>query len=210
MKKLSILFLSLIATASIFTGCSKEEETPAPPVTTDLEIIVKDLSVSESPVLEGATVSIYASEADWLSNKNGKVLTTDVNGKAKFTNLKNVIYYIDVEKGCKNNGVAGFVQKTEAALQTGANTLNVPVVSTAKVNFVNTSANEWDVHMIVSGQDDIIFYTIPANKSGKALMPAGKYTIKMVEFVNNEPTGTTKEFPVDMTCGDDNVTVTVP
>ncbi len=200
--------MSLIASAAIFTGCSKEEDAPTP-VTTDLEITVKDLSVSETAVLEGATVTIYASEADWLSSKNGQVVTSDANGKAKFTKLKNVVYYIDVEKDCKNNGVAGFVQSTTDPLKTGSNVLDVPVIRTANVYFENNSANEWDVHFI-SGVNDLTFYTIPAGKKGKALMPAGAYTIRMVEFANNTATGETKDFPVDMACGDDNVSVIVP
>lgn len=213
--------MSLIATAAIFTACSKDEETP--PATTDLEITVKNYSETGSPVVADTKVTVYASEADWLSNTNGKSATTDATGKAKITGLKNVKYYIDAEKGCINNGIPGFVTITEA-LKAGANSTETPVFSTATINFKNTSTtNEWDVH-IVNNNGEVPLITIgkavsvSTPKEGKSLMPSGTYTIKMVEYgtvtgvEGITATGVTKNFEItNLACGATHpTTITVP
>ncbi|MGG7034320.1 MAG: hypothetical protein ACI7YS_03890 [Flavobacterium sp.] len=98
MKKLSFLFMSLAVVTSIFVACTKDETNPTTALSTSLEITIKDLDNSLE-LVSGATVSISES-ADMSKPITVK---TDAKGVAKFTDLKNIVYYIAAQKGCQNN-----------------------------------------------------------------------------------------------------------
>jgi hypothetical protein len=53
---------------------------------------------------EGATVTLFETEADYKAEKNpvGE-MTTDAKGLARFKELKPISYYVLVKKGDKNN-----------------------------------------------------------------------------------------------------------
>lgn len=74
--------------------------------------------------VEGATVSIYEKEADYLASENAvQTLTTDKDGLVTFSKVKSMRYYVEAKLKDKNNNGEGVI--------TG-------VLAEGKVNKVNT------------------------------------------------------------------------
>ncbi len=95
MKSKLLLLISIVL---FLTGCLKKEYLLAPP---QLKLIVKDNS---STKISGATVTLYDSEEDLLSDK--QIINfglTDSTGVIVFVDLQETIYYFKIEKGEKNN-----------------------------------------------------------------------------------------------------------
>ena len=94
MFTVALCFLMLMA------GCKKEEYLDVD-VSPQLEITVVDISNNR---VQGATVTLYYSEADWeLKNNMIQKKVTDTTGKVLFKELNEVRYYFYVEKDTKNN-----------------------------------------------------------------------------------------------------------
>ena len=73
---------------------------------TSLKITV--LNELGNPV-EGASVQLFTSDADYRAETNAisEVQLTNKKGKTTFKKLEPIIYYVNVEKGDKNNDGAG-------------------------------------------------------------------------------------------------------
>ena len=58
--------------------------------------------------VEGATVSIYESEKDYLASENAvATLSTDKKGRVTFKDLKPMAYFVEAKFEDKNNNAAG-------------------------------------------------------------------------------------------------------
>ena len=80
--------------------------TPTNILPTSLKITV--LNELGNPV-EGASVQLYTSDEDYRAEKNAvsKAQLTDRKGKTTFKKLASIPYFVNVEKGDKNNDGAG-------------------------------------------------------------------------------------------------------
>ena len=80
--------------------------TSAQLIPTNLRITVLD---ELGNIVEGAVVTLYTSEDDYKKNENPAVdaLTTDAKGRVTFKDLSGKKYWVNVEKGDKNNYGAG-------------------------------------------------------------------------------------------------------
>src|SRR5688572_24715909 len=100
MKKLSILFLSLVAMATSFTSCDDDDDDNGTPAPTVLQLTIKD---EAGAVVPNCTVKLYASLEDLQGAKNqvGTDQNSGADGKVSFSNLQNIVYYFDLQAGCK-------------------------------------------------------------------------------------------------------------
>lgn len=58
--------------------------------------------------VEGATVSIYETEKDYLASENAiATLTTDKKGRVTFKEIKPMAYFVEAKFEDKNNNAAG-------------------------------------------------------------------------------------------------------
>ena len=74
--------------------------------------------------VEGATVSIYENEEDYLASENPvATLRTDKKGRVTFKDVKPIAYFVEAKKGEQNNNGEG--------VKTG-------VLSEGRINKVNT------------------------------------------------------------------------
>jgi len=74
--------------------------------------------------VEGASVSIYEKEADYLASENAvETLTTDEKGRVTFKDVKPIAYFVEAKKEDQNNNGEG--------VKTGT-------LSEGKTNKVNT------------------------------------------------------------------------
>lgn len=97
--------LSFILTAFVglsFWSCDDMDDNEIARNPTTLELTVRD---GDGVAVDGATVKLYSSEEDWISEENqiGAALVSDVNGKVIFTDLTDANYYFLAEKDCLNN-----------------------------------------------------------------------------------------------------------
>ena len=70
-------------------------------IKTSLNVVIRD---ELGNTVEGATVTLYATEEDYKSEKNPVAeLTTDDKGLARFKELKAISSYVLAKKGDKNN-----------------------------------------------------------------------------------------------------------
>src|SRR5688500_16598816 len=104
MKKLSILFISVVALATSFISCSYDDNSTPAPAPTTLELTIKDQTGVFVP---GAVVKLYKSLADMQNPAVAPVATatsSTADGKVTFnTGLEAIIYFYDVTKGCQSN-----------------------------------------------------------------------------------------------------------
>ena len=111
MKKSKLVaFLSLTLVCISLFGFHTNDLLP-----TSLKITV--LNELGNPV-EGASVQLYTSDEDYRAEKNpvSKAQLTDKKGKTTFKKLASIVYFVNVEKGDKNNDGAGVQTDT---LKTG-------------------------------------------------------------------------------------------
>lgn len=119
MKKITTLFVGLIIIGLTISSFHAQAEF----LPTKLRITVVD---ELGNIVEGATITLYKNEADYRSNKNPvQSLTTDKKGRATFTDLEPVSYFIDARKGDKNNDGKGAV--TAPLLEGKINKLNTVI-----------------------------------------------------------------------------------
>ena len=91
-------------------------------LTTKLQVTVRD---DAGNLVEGATVRLFASEADYTKEENqiGKTLKTNTKGQASFDALEPKEYYIIVEKEDMDNSDGG--SKVEAIKPNRINKITV-------------------------------------------------------------------------------------
>jgi uncharacterized GH25 family protein len=108
-KSIKIIFSLLLLTSVLFAFNSTTF------LPTSLKITV--LNELGNPV-EGAKVQLYTSDEDYRAEENlvGKAQLTDKKGKTTFKKLEVIPYFVNVEKGDKNNDGAGVQTDT---LKTG-------------------------------------------------------------------------------------------
>jgi protocatechuate 3,4-dioxygenase beta subunit len=113
-------FLVLLATLFALTHNITQNKADVFP--TKLQVTVLD--EAGNPVI-GAEVELYKSEADYEAGKNpvGTKMKTDAKGKATFSELEPVIYFVKAEKGDLDNSGAG--THTEALVAKKINKVNV-------------------------------------------------------------------------------------
>ena len=121
MKKIkNSVVLSLLLVFTL-TMSSFELNSPLP---TSLRItIIDELG---NPV-EGASVQLYATDEDYRAETNpvSEAQLTDKKGKTTFKKLESIIYFVNAEKGDKNNDGAGVQTDT---LKTGLlNKVNIVI-----------------------------------------------------------------------------------
>jgi len=102
---LSLIFASATLLAFNITGV----------LPTSLKITV--LNELGNPV-EGASVQLFKTDEDYRAETNavGEAQLTNQKGKVTFKKLESIVYYVNVEKGDKNNDGAGVQTDT---LKTG-------------------------------------------------------------------------------------------
>ena len=119
MKKVTTLFLGLILIGLTISSFDAHAEF----LPTKLRITVID---ELGNIVEGATITLYKNEADYRSNENPiQSLKTDKKGRATFTDLEPVSYFIDARKGDKNNDGKGAV--TAPLLEGKINKINTVI-----------------------------------------------------------------------------------
>jgi hypothetical protein len=99
-KQVSLVILFLLSTGIFsFTQIQKQL------IPTSLKIAIID---REGNFVEGAKVTLYASEEDYRNNKNPvKSAISDAKGNLWFKQLNAISYFIDARKGDKNNNGEG-------------------------------------------------------------------------------------------------------
>lgn len=110
MKRLTIITLSFVFVAITLFAFNDIGVLP-----TSLKITV--LNELGNPV-EGASVQLFTTDEDYRAEKNAvrKAQLTDKKGKTTFKKLEPIVYFVNVEKGDKNNDGAGVQTDT---LKTG-------------------------------------------------------------------------------------------
>ena len=83
------------------------------------------ISEENNAFVEGASVSIYAKEADFNKRENhiGEIQTTDRRGRTTFRRLEAAEYYIYAEKGDINN--IGMAVQTDSLKSGNINVINI-------------------------------------------------------------------------------------
>ncbi|WP_462251460.1 peptidase associated/transthyretin-like domain-containing protein [Ekhidna sp.] len=98
MRIITLIALLVAGTASI-------ESTQAQLLPTKLRITVID---GLGNFVEGATVSIYETEKDYLASENAvATLKTDKKGRVTFKEVKPMAYFVEAKFEDKNNNAAG-------------------------------------------------------------------------------------------------------
>ena len=98
MRIITILTIILLGTSS--TNTAEAQLLP-----TKLRITVID---GLGNFVEGATVSIYESEKDYLASEDAiATLTTDNKGRVTFKGMESMIYFVEAGFEGKNNNAAG-------------------------------------------------------------------------------------------------------
>jgi len=102
-----VLFVAFLLIASL-------PATEAQIIKTSLHLTVRD---ELGNTVEGATVMLYETEANYKEEKNPAVTgETDKKGLVKFKELKSIAYYVIVRKGDKDNmGGGEQIGKLEAS-----------------------------------------------------------------------------------------------
>ncbi len=97
MKKRISVALALLITVTIFSSF-----TTKPLLPTNLRITVLD---DIGNVVEGASVTLYASEEDYFEEKKPvrETQKTDAKGRVTFKKLEPIQYFVHAQKGDKDN-----------------------------------------------------------------------------------------------------------
>ncbi len=91
--------------ALLVAGTASLESAQAQLLPTKLRITVID---GLGNFVEGATVSIYETEKDYISSENAvATLKTDKKGRVTFKEVKPVAYFVEAKFEDKNNNAAG-------------------------------------------------------------------------------------------------------
>ncbi len=92
-------------------------------IPTNLRVTV--ISEENNAFVEGASVSIYTTEADFNNRENhiGEIQTTDRRGRTTFRKLEAAEYYIYAEKGDLNN--IGMAVRTDSLEAGKINVINI-------------------------------------------------------------------------------------
>lgn len=108
-KSKQLLFSVMLVSAALFSF-SMTDVLP-----TSLKITI--LNELGNPV-EGASVQLFTTDVDYRAEENAvsEVQLTDKKGRTTFKNMKPIVYFVNVEKGDKNNDGAGVQTDT---LKTG-------------------------------------------------------------------------------------------
>jgi hypothetical protein len=107
---LTVLFFSLQSFSN--TSCKNSALPKLQLVKTSLQVTVRN---NLGNLEEGAEVKLYKTDADYQNDTNMVAkMTTDEKGRAKFTELESIIYFLDVRKGDMNNFGAGIQTDTLA------------------------------------------------------------------------------------------------
>lgn len=105
MNKISSLSSALLLLCLVFVSMAFTTQS-AQPFPTKLEIIIRD---DLGNLVENASVQLFKSQADY--DKGEKPVTevqkTDAKGKVVFKDLEPIEYYVNAEKGDKDNQGAG-------------------------------------------------------------------------------------------------------
>lgn len=113
--------MRLIAFISILFMAGTSAETKAQLLPTKLRVTVID---GLGNYVEGAAVSIYENEKDYLASENAvATLKTDKKGRVLFKDLKVISYFIEAKKEDQSNDGEG---------------VQTAVLSEGKINRVNT------------------------------------------------------------------------
>lgn len=118
MKRVSIIAFGLFLTLVALSSYQSAEILP-----TKLRVTVID---ELGNLIEGATVTLYKSEADYRSNENPVAKEqTDKKGRALFKDLEPISYFIDARLDDKNNDGKGAV--TAPLLEGKVNRVNTVI-----------------------------------------------------------------------------------
>lgn len=194
MKKISILFV--ILTASLFS-CSKSSDpvtTPPTPVTTSLEITLKD--ELGNPVI-GASVKLYNSESNYqnATNQLQTTKTSGSNGVVLFDNLSAIKYYFSADKDCLTNAFGGVA--TDNLYANSKNNVTCILSPSGTLVINNTSTNPYDVYINdVLQIPNMTGGTSQSFKAGK-----GTYKIRVIQKSGYLLTPTDKTYTGSISCG---------
>lgn len=211
--------MSLVVLTSVFVACSKEEAAPTTP-STSLEITVKD-GDNSAALVSDATVSLSESE----DMKNPITIKSNNKGVAKFTDLKDIAYYVLVKKGCQNN--LYFSPKTQILKANTLNKQDVAVIGTGDLIISNPTSDTYSCVLVANLDhdndpstpaqptklDSMPSVTLTPNLSGKypIPLPLGSDTkLGIVKIVDGKVVaGSDKLINFTISC-DTQTTVTLP
>ncbi len=93
--------LGLVLVASILFAFKADHS-----FATSLKITVLD---ELGNIVEGASVQLFTTDANYRAEENAatEAQLTDKKGKTTFKKLESIVYFVNVEKGDKNNDGAG-------------------------------------------------------------------------------------------------------
>ncbi|MGG7034321.1 MAG: SpaA isopeptide-forming pilin-related protein [Flavobacterium sp.] len=197
MKKLSFLFLSLVALISTtFVSCGGDSNDPPATPVTSLELTITDSETGA--IISGAEVKLYDSPT---STTPVQTLTSDGNGKVKFSNLKNnIVYEFDATLGCKTNYFTK--KKADGTLTAGTTTkYDVQLANTGIILLKNTSTTDTyglEIAPKANPTQKISIGDIQANQQGPLPVPIGEYTITATN--KTDTTVPVKTFDAAPTC----------
>lgn len=156
MKKSFVIIFIIFTLTQSFT-CGKKEDAPTPPATT-VEILVKDgnswsTSNTALSVAGGATVYLYATEADVTNNTPKYTATTDQNGIAKVSVDFQSQYFLKAQKGDAKNMINGLliIGIFQSQAEIDASPYQTPAPAAGSPRFLDTNRDD-----IITAQDKII------------------------------------------------------
>lgn len=202
MKK-SIIFFMAIALAITFSACSKAKNPPPPPVAETI-LNVNVVSSNGTPV-SNASVTLYASSADWDNQVNAlSVKTTDAAGTVSFTGLSDIKYYFFAKQDCFNNGYNSV--STAGPIQLNVTTTAIATIDQAgSLIFKNTSVNPYKIYINGTSYFDVLGNSVKTVK----YKPAGPYTLRVLQLSGYVLTPTDRTYNGTLLCGG-TLTTTFP
>jgi hypothetical protein len=145
MKKLLPLILIVI----VFYSCTKSDTTPPP---TNLQISVSNIS----GYVQGATVYLFVSKADWdnavYNGANTYVASgiTNSNGEVTFKNLNaTTTYYWVANDGCQNSVNDSI--STTTALFANINNASIAVIESTEAITVKNTNSVFPINVTLNG-----------------------------------------------------------
>ena len=162
---------------------------------TSLEISVKD---NLGNPVSGATVKLYSTESDWIS-ETFQVLTTQTtnsSGVVIFKPLAASKYFWKISKGCQSNIYTTYT--STSALTSNINNLVTSILgSTGTLTIINNSTYPYDIYL----NGTLQFVNMAGGSRKDLLVPTGNYTIRVLQKSGYVLTPTDKTYTGSLVCG---------
>ncbi|MCK9450885.1 MAG: hypothetical protein M0Q90_04290 [Bacteroidales bacterium] len=192
MKKFTLILAALIGLTTL-SSCKKKEDEKLP-VTTSLELIIRD---DIGNIVTDARVELYSSKDDWenITDQIGETQISNDAGVVRFIDLTDIKYYFFVEKHFYNN-VNGSISTTSPLTKNINNIHNVILTCTGILKFTNKSSNPYRVY--VNG--DFILDMDGGTSKSLYYIPKGSYTIRVLQLSGYLFTPTDETYNGQLNC----------